>query len=217
MGGGSYDRLDREGRLPARVGYCSWSSSIAIASSDNGAAPLNDRSDDLAMGHTPKLRYVDPYKRRGRLYLALCRLSATKAGAWFSVNIAWKLDPHLLTLTRGRLGTGGPLATALLESRGARTGRRRRNAALYFHDGNRVIIIASKRGAPKNPAWYHNLRKHPDVVFGRLPFRAEIVEDEAERQRLWDLADRVFPEYADYRERAGKAGRVIPIVHLVPR
>jgi deazaflavin-dependent oxidoreductase (nitroreductase family) len=169
------------------------------------------------MAHPSKLRYVDPYKRRGRLYLALCRFSATKAGAWFSINIAWKLDPYLLTLTRCRLGTGGPLATALLESRGARTGQRRRNATLYFHDGNRVIIIASKRGAPKNPAWYHNLRKHPDVVFGRLPFRAEIVEDEAERQRLWDLADRVFPEYADYRERAGKVGRVIPIVHLVPR
>jgi hypothetical protein len=38
-----------------------------------------------------------------------------------------------------------------------------------------------------------------------------------ERQRLWDLADRVFPEYADYREQAGKTGRVIPIFQLVPR
>jgi len=151
------------------------------------------------------------------MYLTVARLSATKGGAWFSVNIAWEVDPYLLKLTRGRFSTAGPLATALLESRGARTGQRRRNATLYFHDRDRVIIIASKRGAPKNPAWYYNLRKHPDVVFGRLPFRAEIVEDEAERQRLWDLADRVFPEYADYRERAGKAGRVIPIVHLVPR
>jgi deazaflavin-dependent oxidoreductase (nitroreductase family) len=169
------------------------------------------------MAHARKLRYVDPYKRRSRLYLALCRFSATRAGAWFSVNIAWKLDPHLLTLTRGRLGTGGPLATALLESRGARTGQPRRNATLYFHDGDRVIIVASKRGWPKNPAWYYNLRKHPDIVFGGLPFRATIIEDEDERQRLWELADRVFPEYADYRELARKAGRVIPIVQLVAR
>ena len=80
-----------------------------------------------------------------------------------------------------------------------------------------MTIIASKRGWPTNPAWYYNLRKHPDVVFGGLPFRAEIVEDETERQRLWDLADRVFPAYADYREQAGKAGRVIPIFQLVPR
>jgi deazaflavin-dependent oxidoreductase (nitroreductase family) len=160
---------------------------------------------------------VDPYKRRGRLYLALCRLSTTKAGLWLSVHIAWKLDPHLLKLTKGRFSTTGPVAAALLETRGARTGRRRRNATLYFHDGDRVTIIASKRGWPKNPAWYHNLREHPDVVYGGQPFRAEIVEDEAERQRLWDLADRVFPQFADYRVWAAKAGRVIPIVQLVPR
>lgn len=163
------------------------------------------------------MRYVDPYKRRGRLYLAVARLSSTKAGAWFSVKIAWKIDPHLLRLTKGRLSTSGPLAAALLESRGARTGRPRRNATLYFNDGDRVTIVASKRGWPTNPAWYHNLRRYPDVVFGGVPFHAEVVEDEAERQRLWQLADRVFPEYADYRERAAGHGRVIPIVQLVPR
>jgi len=43
------------------------------------------------------------------------------------------------------------------------------------------------------------------------------VTDEAERERLWNLADRVYPQYADFRERAARAGRVIPIVQLVPR
>ncbi len=165
----------------------------------------------------PKLRYVDPHRRRSRLYLTVCRLSATKPGAWFATNIAWKLDPYLLALTRGRFSTAGPLATALLESRGARTGLTRRNATLYFHDGDRVTIIASKRGLPTNPAWYYNLRAHPDVIYGGLPFRAEIVAEEAERQRLWALADRVFPEYADYRAQARKAGRTIPIFQLTPR
>jgi hypothetical protein len=80
-----------------------------------------------------------------------------------------------------------------------------------------VTIIASKRGWATNPAWYHNLRKHPDIVFGDLPFRTELVENEADRQRLWDLADRVFPGYAAYREQARKAERVIPIFELVPR
>jgi deazaflavin-dependent oxidoreductase (nitroreductase family) len=168
------------------------------------------------MAHTPKLRHVDPYVRRGRVYLALCRFSATKAGAWLSINVAWKVDPNLLKLTRGRFSTAWPVAAALLETRGARTGQLRRNATLYFHDGDRVTIIASLRGWPRNPAWYHNVRKHPDVVFGGAPFRAEIIDDEAERQRLWDLADRVYPQYADFRERAGRAGRVIPIVQLVP-
>lgn len=169
------------------------------------------------MARTTKLRYVDPYERRGRLYLAVARFSTTKVGAWLSVNVAWKVDPHLLRLTKGRLSTAGPLAAGLLESRGARTGKPRRNATLYFHDGERVIIIASKRGAPENPAWYYNVRKHPDIVFGGLQFRAEAVEDEAERERLWDLGDRVFPQYADYRKQAGQAARVIPIVRLIPR
>jgi deazaflavin-dependent oxidoreductase (nitroreductase family) len=172
---------------------------------------------DGAMARLPKLRYVDPFKRRGRVYLALCRFSATKAGTWLAVNVAWKIDPHLLTLTRGRFSTAMPVVAALLETRGARTGQPRRTATLYFHDGDRVTLVAALRGWPRNPAWYHNLRKHPDVVFGGLPFGAEIVEDEAERLRLWELADRVYPQYADFREQAGKAGRVIPIIQLVPR
>jgi deazaflavin-dependent oxidoreductase (nitroreductase family) len=170
-----------------------------------------------AMAHTPKLRYVDPYKRRGRLYFALCWFSATKAGTWLAVNLAWKIDPHLLRLTRGRLSTAMPVVAALLESRGARTGQLRRTATLYFHDGDRVTIVAALRGWPRNPAWYYNLRNHPDVVFGGRPFRAEIVEDEAERRRLWGLADRIYPQYAEFREEAAKAGRAIPIVQLVPR
>jgi hypothetical protein len=51
---------------------------------------------------------------------------------------------------------------------------------------------------------------------GGRPFRAEVITDDAERARLWDLADRVFPPYAAYRVRAGAAGRVIPIVRLHP-
>jgi deazaflavin-dependent oxidoreductase (nitroreductase family) len=164
-----------------------------------------------------KLRYVDPYKRRGRLYLAVGRFSTTKAGLWLAEKVAWKLDPLLLKLTGGRLSTTGPVAAALLETRGARTGQPRRNATLYFHDDDRVTIIASKQGRPENPAWYYNLRKHPEVVYGGLPFRAHIVEEEAERQRLWQLADRVFPQFVEYREWAANARRTIPIVQLVPQ
>ncbi len=135
---------------------------------------------------------------------------------WLAEKIAWKIDPYVLRLTRGRLGSSGPVASAVLETRGARTGKPRRTATLYFHDGDRVTIVASKRGAPEHPSWYHNIRRHPDVRFGGLPFRAQVVEDEAERQRLWGLADGVFPQFADYREWAARAGRTIPIVQLVP-
>src|SRR3954452_11404852 len=136
---------------------------------------------------------------------------------WLSRKVGWKLDPHLLRLTRGRLGTGLLLPTALLETRGRRTGRVRRNGVIYFHDGDRVTIIASKRGLPDHPAWFHNARADPDVVFGGEPFRAQIVDDEDERARLWTLADRVLPAYASYRERAAGVGRTIPILQLLPR
>jgi deazaflavin-dependent oxidoreductase (nitroreductase family) len=109
------------------------------------------------------------------------------------------------------------LPTALLETRGARTGRPRRNGVIYFHDRERVTIIASKLGLPHHPAWFHNLRAHPDVKLGGQPFHAQVIDDQSERARLWELADRVFPPYAAYRERARRAGRSIPIVQLIPR
>ena len=129
----------------------------------------------------------------------------------------WKVDPFVLKLSGGRVGMGLLLPTALLETRGARTGQPRRNGVIYFHDGDRVTIIASKLGLPQHPAWFHNLRAHPDVKFGGQPFHAEVIDDEAERTRLWRLADQVFPAYAGYRARADRAGRAIPIVQLTPR
>jgi deazaflavin-dependent oxidoreductase (nitroreductase family) len=163
------------------------------------------------------LRHVDPHRRRGWTYRAICRLSSTAAGLWLSEHIAWKLDPLLLRLSGGRFGFAGPLPSALLETRGARSGQLRRAATLYFHDGESVVIVASKRGAPEHPAWYHNLRRNPDVVFGGVPLRARVVEDAGERERLWSLADRVFPPFARYRSWAAQAGREIPIVELRPR
>jgi deazaflavin-dependent oxidoreductase (nitroreductase family) len=169
------------------------------------------------MGPGQKLPHVDPRRPRGRLYRAYVRLVGTRAAGWLSRRVAWKLDPLLLRATGGRLGTGLALPTALLETRGAKSGRVRRNGVIYFHDGERVTIIASKLGMPEHPSWFHNIRANPDVMLGGHPFRAELVEDEAARARLWQLADRVFPAYGTYRERAARAGREIPILQLVPR
>lgn len=163
------------------------------------------------------LHHVDPLAPRGRVYQAYVRFLGTRLAAWLSRNIVWKVDPHLMRLTRGRLGMGLVLPTALLETRGARSGCLRRNGVIYFHDGERVTIVASKLGAPEHPSWFHNAKANPDVVLGGRPFRAEVVEDDAERARLWNLADRVFAPYAVYRERAARARRTIPIVQLVPR
>jgi deazaflavin-dependent oxidoreductase (nitroreductase family) len=166
------------------------------------------------------LRYVDPRTRRGPIYRAYVGLASSRFATWLSKKaiwsaIVWKIDPVLLRLTRGHLGTGLLLPTALLQTRGARTGLIRRNAVIYFHDGERVTIIASQAGRPGNPAWFYNARANPDVLLGGQPYRAEIVEDEASRERLWELADRVFPAFASYRQSATRAGRTIPILQLV--
>jgi deazaflavin-dependent oxidoreductase (nitroreductase family) len=164
-----------------------------------------------------QLKYVDPNRPRSLFSRAYAWFSSTRLGRFISANVVWKVDPYLLRATRGRVGMGLVLPTAVLETRGAKSGAVRRNAVIYFHDEDRVTIIASKAGDEKHPAWFHNLRAHPDITFGGIPMRATVVSDEAERLRLWTLADRVFAPYATYRRDAAKVNRTIPIVQLTAR
>jgi deazaflavin-dependent oxidoreductase (nitroreductase family) len=164
-----------------------------------------------------QLKHVDPNRRPGPFRRAYAALANTRLGRFMSVHIVWKVDPYLMRLTGGRLGLGLVMPTALLETRGAKSGEVRRNVVIYFHDGERVTIVASKLGLPQHPAWFHNLQADPDVTFGGVSMRALVVSDEAERRRLWTLADRVFAPYAAYRQEAAKANRTIPIVQLTTR
>lgn len=163
------------------------------------------------------LRYVDPYRKVGAFSRAFAAFSATPLGRQLSAKIVWKLDPYVLRATGGRFGLALTLPTAVLETRGAKTGAPRQNAVIYFHDHERVTIIASRAGDTRHPAWFHNLCAHPDVTLGGCPMHATVVTDVAERERLWALADRVFAPFAIYRRDAAKVSRVIPIVQLTPR
>lgn len=162
------------------------------------------------------LRVVDPTRAPGVVRRAYAALGASRVARLISRHINWKLDPVLLRVSRGRLSTTLMIRSAVLETRGAKTGERRRNAVIYFHDGDRVTIVASNAGAPTHPSWFHNLRAHPDITFGGTPMRASIVEDDQERERLSKLGDRVFPAFETYRRDAAKVGRTIPIVRLSP-
>jgi len=166
---------------------------------------------------TARLKPVDPTREPGIIVRVYAALAATRVARFISRHINWKLDPLLLRATRGRLATTLVFPTALLETKGAKSGAGRRNAIIYFHDGNRVTIAASNAGDTKHPGWYHNLCAHPDVTFGGIPMRAKVVNDAAERERLWVLADRVFPAFANYRRDAAKVHRTIPIVQLTRR
>jgi len=160
------------------------------------------------------LRHIDPTRPRGPLYRAFARFTASRLGFWLSRQIGWRVDPVLLRVTGGRLGTGMFIPTALLETTGARSGEVRRNGVIYFHDGERPTIVASKAGLPEHPAWFFNARANSEVKLNGRPYRAEIVTDKAERTRLWELADNVFPPFDSYRRSAAQAGRTIPILQL---
>jgi deazaflavin-dependent oxidoreductase (nitroreductase family) len=106
----------------------------------------------------------------------------------------------------------------LLDHVGAKSGTTRTCPLLYIGDGENVVIIASKGGYPKHPAWYHNLTANPDteVQVGRerRAVHARLATEE-ERERLWPQAVRVWSGYADYQARS--KGREIPMVVLEPR
>jgi deazaflavin-dependent oxidoreductase (nitroreductase family) len=151
------------------------------------------------------------------VFRAYVRMTGTTRPAiWFARRVLWKLDPMLLRLTGGRLSLAPAIPNGLLDTIGARTGEVRRHAVIYFHDGHKVTIVASKFGDPEHPAWFHNAVAHPDVVFAGRPYRAQVVDDEAELARLWPLAEGFFPPYAFYRARAARTGRTIPMLQLTP-
>jgi deazaflavin-dependent oxidoreductase (nitroreductase family) len=163
-----------------------------------------------------RLKHVDPAERPGLFTRGYSAVSATRMGRFVSRHVGWKLDPFLLRITRGRFATTLVFPTAVLETTGAKSGLPRRNAVIYFNDGDLFTVVASLAGAPRDPGWYFNLQANPDVLFNGRPMRASVVEDEAERERLWGMADRVLPAYATYRRAAARANRRIPIVQLTP-
>jgi len=142
----------------------------------------------------------------------------TDQGRWFAINVAARVDPHLLRATRGYVGFGLMMPSANLTTTGAKSGAPRTATILYFTDGDDVILVASSFGRDKNPGWYHNLKAHPDATLERAGrsgrYIATEVDDEAERTRLFGLVDQLYPGYADYRDRAGAIGRRIPIMRL---
>lgn len=121
--------------------------------------------------------------------------------------------------TGGRVGhrfPGGP-PNLLLDHVGAKSGTRRTTPLTYIEDGRDVVIVASKGGNPKNPAWYHNLRAHPDTTaqIGRehRAVHARVASPD-ERARLWPKVVETYSGYRGYQERAE---REIPLVILEPR
>lgn len=112
---------------------------------------------------------------------------------------------------------GGPFAGSpmlLLTTTGAKSGQPRTTPLVHTMDGDRIVVIASKGGAPTNPDWFRNLVANPTatVEMGteKFPVRARVTEGE-ERQHLYDQQAALMPGFAEYQK---KTTRQIPVVVL---
>lgn len=112
---------------------------------------------------------------------------------------------------------GGPFAGApvlLLTTTGRKSGRFHTTPLVYLADGDRAVVFASMGGAPRNPAWYHNLLTNPDVTVEqgreRYDARAVVISGE-ERDQLYERQASLLPAFADYQR---KTARVIPVIAL---
>lgn len=126
---------------------------------------------------------------------------------------------RIYRLSNGLIGHRFPGAPPmlLLDHVGAKSGVKRTTPLVYVDDPPNLVIVASKGGNPRHPAWYHNLLAHPDMTVqvgaSRRPVRARVASA-AERKRLWPMALATYGGYRGYQERTG---REIPLVILEPR
>lgn len=103
----------------------------------------------------------------------------------------------------------------LITTKGAKTGNERTNPLVYSREGDKLVVVASKGGAPTNPAWYHNLKANPVVTIElggeTFPARATVATPDAERKRLYDQHAVKNPGFKDYEK---KTTRRIPVILL---
>ncbi|HYU62055.1 MAG TPA: nitroreductase family deazaflavin-dependent oxidoreductase [Solirubrobacterales bacterium] len=129
------------------------------------------------------------------------------------------VDLHVASyrLTGGRIGGRvRGVAILLLDHVGRRSGKRRTNPLLYIEDGDDLVIVASKGGSHKHPAWWLNLRDSPRTTVQVGGERRDVVAHQAdaeERARLWPRLVEVWPDYETYQRRTS---REIPVIILSP-
>jgi F420H(2)-dependent quinone reductase len=124
----------------------------------------------------------------------------------------------LYRISGGRIG-GRMFGTPalLITTTGRRSGRPWTNPVTYQRDGDGYVVVAANGGSPRHPAWWLNLRSHPDATIrvGREIVQVTAVRASgAERERLLALMTRAYKGFADYE---AKSPRKIAVVRLAPR
>ena len=102
----------------------------------------------------------------------------------------------------------------LLHHTGAKSGTRRVTPLMYNVDGDKLVIFASKGGAPGHPDWYRNLSANPETQVEVGTDTLDVTARDAqgdERDRLWEQQKAEYPQFADYEKATD---RVIPVIVL---
>jgi deazaflavin-dependent oxidoreductase (nitroreductase family) len=136
----------------------------------------------------------------------------TKMPPRWVLKLMSKSHVFLSSITGGRLfNTLAGDEVCFVTMRGAKSGREITMPLMYVPYGNGVLLVASKGGAPKNPVWYNNIAKNPDIEVRhrgrRMQLRARLATLQ-EKPALWPICDASYAPYADYRARTT---RDIPI------
>ena len=141
--------------------------------------------------------------------------------------LSGEYEPGTSAWSRGQVETyeatngekGGDLRgrrVVVLTSVGAKTGRLRKVPLMRVQHDGRYAVVASLGGAPRHPAWYHNLKKNPHVELQDGATRRDYLAHEVvgeDKVAWWEHAVEAWPDYASYQARTE---RQIPVFVLDP-
>jgi deazaflavin-dependent oxidoreductase (nitroreductase family) len=139
---------------------------------------------------------------------------------WKAFNRFVAVHTAVYRATGGRLGAKMPRANGrmlLLDHVGRTSGKKRTSPLLYVEDGDDLVVVASKGGSHKHPAWFLNLMANPETTVQVGSEKRAVAAREAdrkERDRLWPHVVEAWSDYDTYQQRTE---RQIPLVILSPR
>jgi deazaflavin-dependent oxidoreductase (nitroreductase family) len=171
------------------------------------------------VGLIQELDYVVPAPNAAQRFV--WKLSSSRPGAWMFAKTMHHIDKALLRLTKGRTTAPRVLAgipVITLTTTGAKSGQRREMPLLGIPAGDDVAVIGTRFGQKQTPAWYFNLKAHPEaeVTFnGRTaPVVAREVDGD-ESAAIWARGCEIYAGYAAYARRL--TGRPVHIMVLAAR
>jgi len=138
--------------------------------------------------------------------------------AFFAPWVHW-VDKAVLKLTRGKYTISEMIGWDIIQltTTGAKTGQPRTMPLIGLFDGEKIALIASSFGRKQNPAWYYNLKAHPECEVQSSKRTGTYIARETdgdEYRKYWQMGVSYYEGYEKYKERAG---RKIPVMVLEPK